>query len=636
MDSPPKRRKTSETTGVAVGASQSFAPRDVTRSSARPSFQSPTRSSLAKSHPDVLERALSRSPSRRSTSRGSQGGRPEQPESRIVGLRDRKALRPSLGPSSPLKAPRASVDAPTLSPSRRSSGIQAFSKPARRLSKKILPGDFTFESPVRKQVPPTEQDTPESQLARELGSATKESEFEEDMALDNPFVDEDPLEPDLPPTPTQLGLEKAPDRPMRPLSSSPTTRHEKRMKRRTVENFQSSPLKSLKFQDPNTEESSDNEDLALDEVSPAVLEKQKLRKSLAAELRRLKDDVKELTKWTGKVESDANLTSDKKELNKFLTLLSEESSHINLPAPKKTPAPVSSLLSTLLPFSANIAHQTRETSPLPTNPFALRESPQSPSYLKVFAPLALRAHTSRTSSQTAGLIEIHTLEYTAPSPFPSSLFHVSVVYETNPEAHSLTSLSVSTGNDSKKRRVPEDLRQWIDSRLANPLLKLDVATLCWGINRYWEASVSRAQLWAQIEQKHGNGTSARGRKDFPESRDGAITLSELRRLVPHLERSTMVIKSKSKSSGGGIHVLLSNALVMEDWTGEPQLRPELSVSVSGGIGGSSRKIDNEAKKLFYGLLHQEGVASTKGVTGTVHINAILRATNGALGALFGV
>ncbi|OQD68534.1 hypothetical protein PENDEC_c034G06110 [Penicillium decumbens] len=630
MDSPPKRRKIDETTDVAIGASQSFAPRDATRSSGRPSFQSPTRSSLAKSHPNVLERALSRSPSRRSTSRGSQSGQLEQHDSRAVGLRDRKALRPSLGPSSPLKAPRTSVDASTLSPSRRSSGIQAFSKPARRLSKKILPGDFTFRSPVRKQIPPAEDrsNTPGSQLARE-------PEVEEDMGigLDNPFVDEDPLEPDLPPTPTQLGLEKAPDRPRGPLSSSPTTRHEKRMKRRPAEYFQPSPLKSIKFLGPSTEEGSDDEDFAPDEVSPAVLEKQKLRKSLTAELRRLKDDVKELTKWAGKVEFDANLAGDTQELNEFLSLLAQESSHINLPAPEQAPAPVSSLLSTLLPFHANIPRQPPETSPLPTNPFALQESSQSPSYLTVFAPLALRTHTSRTSSQTSGFIETHTLTFTAPSPFPSSLYNVSVVYETNPETHSLTSVSVPNGNDSKKRRVPEPLRQWIDTRLANPLLKLDVATLCWGINRYWEASVSRAQLWAQVEQKHGKGMPAHDQKDQPEPRDGVITHSELRRVVPHLERSTMVIKSKSP--GASTLVLLSNTLVMDDWTGEPQLRPELSVSVSGGNGGSSKKINNEAKKLFHGLLHQEG-ASTKGVTGTVHINAILRATNGAVGALLGV
>lgn len=321
MNSPPKRRKTSETSGVAVGASQSLAPQNETRSSGRPSFQSPTRSSLAKSHPEVLERALSRSPSRRSPSRQNPNGRPEKSDSQTFGLRDRKALRPSLsGTSSPLKAPRMSGGTPLLSPSRRRSGIDAFSKPPRRLSKKIVPADFTFGSPVGKQIQPAEPDlsnTPEGQLAEELGSATKEAsaELPMDTGLDGAFVDEDPLEPDLPPTPTQLGLEKAPDRSRGLLSSSPTTRHEKRMKRPASEVLQGSPLKLFKFQAP--EEGSDDAESA-DGLTPAVWGKRKSRKSLRAELQSLKDDISELTKWTGKIESGVNLDSSSKELDKFL------------------------------------------------------------------------------------------------------------------------------------------------------------------------------------------------------------------------------------------------------------------------------------------------------------------------------
>lgn len=473
-------------------------------------------------------------------------------------------------------------------------------------------------------------------MALELGSATKEVEMEANMdtGLDDHVMYEDSLEPDLPPTPTQLGLEKAPDRPRGLLSSSPSTRHEQRMKRRATDMLQGSPLKSLKFQPPGTEEVSDDSDLAREDISAAVLEKRKSRKLLAAELQRLKQDVAELTNWTAKVESRANLGGDTKELNKFLTLLSEESSHITRQVPRPAPPSTSSLLSTLLPFSANIPRPTRETSPLPTNPFALKEPSHSPSYLTVFAPLSLHAHTSRTSSQTSALLETHTLTFTAPSPFPSSLFNVSVVYETNPETQSITSLSVPTSSDSKKRKVPEALRQWIASRLANPLLRLDVATLCWAINRYWEASVGRAQQWARIEHKHGNGGSARGRQDnLPQIQDGALTLSELRRLVPHLERSTMLVKPKA--SNAGPQVLLSNVLTIDEWTGEPQLRSELSVSVSGANSVSGKKINHEAQKLFHTLLREEGTATARGVAGAVHTDAILRATEGVLGALSG-
>ncbi|KAJ5659141.1 hypothetical protein N7507_005592 [Penicillium longicatenatum] len=631
MNSPPKRRKSSNALGVDAGASQSNASL-ATKPSRRPSFQSPTRSSLAKSHPEVFERALSRSPSRRPESGGSQI---ENPASNAIGLRGRKALRPSLSAtSSPLKAPQMSGNAPLLSPSRRPSGVQSFTKPPRRLSRKIVPSDFFFGSPTRKQTQPTEQElsnTPEGQLAQELGSATRETATEDlmDADLDADFMEDNSLEPELPPTPTQLGLERAPDRPRALLSSSPSSRHEKRMKRKATDILQGSPLKGLRFQPRDPEDASGSDTSSVDgKLSAAALEKRQLRKSLTAELQRLKGDIAELTEWTEKMESGSNL-EDSRGLDHFLSLLSEESSYINRPVPRRDPVPLSSLLSTLLPFSNNISRSTPPSSPLPTNPFALKESSQSPSYLTVFAPLALRTTTSRTTaSKTSTVLETHTLTFTPPPPFPPSLYNVSVVYETDPETQSIIAVSVPTGSDSKKRRVPSVLRRWIDARLANPLLKLDVATLCWGINRYWEASVTRARLWTRIDHEHGND----GRKSkLPESQTGVITLSELRRLVPHLERSSMIIRSKSP--GGDPRVLLSNTLTVDEWTGEPQLRPELSVSAYGASDGPGKKIDQEAKKLFHALLKNNILASRQSVEG-VHFDAVIRATEGVLSALF--
>lgn len=315
----------------------------------------------------------------------------------------------------------------------------------------------------------------------------------------------------------------------------------------------------------------------------------------------------------------------------YRNILTDESSYLNRPVPRRVPVPISSLLSSLLPFSARSGRPARQTSPLPTNPFALNESSQSVPYLTIFAPLALRMHTSRASvPQTDTFLETHTLTFIAPSPFPKNLYNVSVVYETDPERHSLTSLTVPTSSDSKKRRVPETLRRWIDSRLANPLLKLDVATLCWGINRYWETCVARAQLWAQVEHHYGDTASAQPRKDtLPGLHPGTISGSDLRRLIPHLERSTMVVKSPSTSP----RVLLSNTLTMDEWTGEPQLRPEISVSTSGS-GESARKIAHEAKKLFYALLHEDGATTTHPVAEGIHAGVILRATEGMLSCLF--
>ncbi|KAJ6140493.1 hypothetical protein N7470_010289 [Penicillium chermesinum] len=520
---------------------------------------------------------------------------------------------------------------------RKPSGIQSFTKPPRRLSNKIKPGDFFFGSPARRQTLPAEEplsNTPEGQLAQELGSATRNASVGMslgaglDGSMDVDFEDEDPLEPDLPPTPTQLGLEKAPGRPRGILSSSPSARHEKRMKRRATEALQGSPLKALKFGSTDVPEDADDVLSESEELSAAILEKQQSRKSLRAELQQLRNEVAELTKWTGRVESNEDLATDSKELDDFLELLSEETSHLNRPAPKQNRASMSSIICRLLPFSTNIPLPYREASPLPTNPYALEETSRSAPYLTVFAPLALHTTINRATTSKAAIIETHTLTFTAPRPFPPTLYNVSVVYETNPETQCVTSVSVPTGSSSKKRRVPTGLRQWIDSRLENPLLKLDVATLCWGINRYWEACVARAHLWVQIDENFG---SQPGKKPSIGSQAGVISLADVRRLIPHLERSTMIIKPNPPSTAPSI--LLSNILTMDDWTGEPRLDPDLGVSSSGANGGSGSKVNQEAKKLFHTMLHANDLTSTSKIAGEVNLVAISRTTKATLDAL---
>lgn len=303
MDSPAKRRKTSETTGIPVAPELS---QTQSRRSRRPSYQSPTRASLARSNPDVLERALSRSPTRRPINKVDM-----QQDPRVGGLRNRKALRPSLNTASPFAKSRRS-EAPESSPNRRASGIQAFSKPPRRISKRILPGDLGFGSPLPPSTNP-QSNTPEGQLAIELGTATRD----EDVGFGpDQQTDEDMLEPDLPPTPTQLGLEKAPDR---GFSSSPSMRLEKRSKRRIGNALHQSPLKAVNFQSLPFEDVEDAESASYQGAfSAAVHERQISRKKLAADLRRLKQEVDELEGWAKKVETNPDLKGDTKSLNRFL------------------------------------------------------------------------------------------------------------------------------------------------------------------------------------------------------------------------------------------------------------------------------------------------------------------------------
>lgn len=108
-------------------------------------------------------------------------------------------------------------------------------------------------------------------------------------------------EPELPPTPTQLGLEDPPDRQGGLMSSSPSTRQGRRARRRTTDFFQPSPLA---FDPGGTlgeveEPSNKGPPLVEEPVSEEVVKKRRLRTELSAELQQLKDDINELEKWTG-------------------------------------------------------------------------------------------------------------------------------------------------------------------------------------------------------------------------------------------------------------------------------------------------------------------------------------------------
>lgn len=308
LSSPAKRRKTSPAAAVAVDASETTQ-RPLNGNSRPASFQSPTRASLARSHHDVPSRVLSRSPTRspqRPASKGSQSGQNQQTEERVFGLRDRKALRPSLTLSgSPFKGPRLSGGLHALSSRRRSSGIPAFAAPPRRVSRKIRPSDLVPGAPKvpeSNSSPRAHANTPDDQLTSELGAATRETEA--DWVLEPPVLEEEYGEPDLPPTPTELGLEKAPERPKGLLSSSPSSRREKRRRRRAREEFKSSPLRpgggqttrvgeTLSMARPTSDQ---------DEVPDAVRKRQTLKDELSAQLQQLKHEVSQLEHWAQRSE----------------------------------------------------------------------------------------------------------------------------------------------------------------------------------------------------------------------------------------------------------------------------------------------------------------------------------------------
>ncbi|KAF9892365.1 hypothetical protein FE257_002142 [Aspergillus nanangensis] len=598
----------------------------------RPSFQSPTKASLARSHPEILQRAISRSPTR-SPRKPGQRGQQDESEARVFGLRDRKALRPSLTlTGSPISLSKKAPMSP-ISFAKRRTSLQAFAAPPRRVSRRIVPSDLMFQSPSRqkKALDAAVTNTPEDQLVSELGDATGDGDFQGNLEqASSPEFEE----PDLPPTPTQLGLEKPPGRPTGISSSSPTAKHTK-LGRRQIDILQSpSKLRTVDYGGDvdGRSEFGIGMDGAL--FPEPVLKKQKLKNRLSAQIHELKDEILELESWSGSVSQDGEPTG--RDLNKLITLLASQDSIYPSTQPHKANTPMSSLISTLLPFASKISPNPPQ-EPLPKNPFSLDQSSQTKPYLATFTPLNLVSRSSTSFSQEMGIVvERHNLTVSAPSPFPSKLFNISVTYDINPETQSVTSVKVPTLISGPE--LPECLRQWITSRLANPLMKLDISGLCWGINRYWEVTISRARIWSQIEDRQAGliagsynfVTPARGQQSKKSNQD-ILTKTDLRRILPHLERTSMLFESKEK----GLSMLLSCEISIDEWTSEPRLVPGISLSMLCGLNSvSGKRIEQEAKRLFYAVLSENGCSGTKPAD-DVSADTVLEATECVLGILLG-
>ena len=313
FSSPAKRRRSNSSSAIPVDASNT-SPRPPNYDTpsqipTRASFKSPTRASLARSHPDILSRVLNRSPARTARENGYDSSRTVEGNS--FGLRRQKPRKSSL-PATTDIPPRLSKPShqTTESPNRASSvPLQVFSAPPRRLSQRLRASESATPAAElldrRVSTRETGVDGRNGQLVSELKDATKASGSNE-VPTDSVSSDNGYGEPDLPPTPTELGLEKPPSRPRGLLSSSPGWRQYKKKIRKFGEGKGLSPLKSkgvgVNGEKDGIRSRSPAIGPAEEKIPDAVQEKQDLRNQLATQLRRLKDDIARLEDETRRSE----------------------------------------------------------------------------------------------------------------------------------------------------------------------------------------------------------------------------------------------------------------------------------------------------------------------------------------------
>lgn len=290
-------------------------------------------------------------------------------------------------------------------------------------------------------------------------------------------------QPDLPPTPVQLGLEPPAERPRGLIASSSSPRGSKsnsgkRRRRQRVNYMTSSPSKlreqiqaqeqqqfeqastlrqELPAEAPESEIQLPDLQVNEDEVPESIKEKQAQRKALQAELAQLKADLRRLELMVAKE------------------------------VPDMTPRTLNAL--------TGIRSVARSGSPdivlpemiiMPANPIP---------HLTLFVPAGLRITTS-TRAVRAGteLRQVQTIQVNAPLPYPPHLFGARFEVHTNPQTTQIESVQLVHWNGDCATSHAT-LCKWIEARLGSHLHSRDISGLIWGMGAYWEFCVKRAGTW---------------------------------------------------------------------------------------------------------------------------------------------
>ncbi|KAI1278160.1 hypothetical protein F5Y07DRAFT_360855 [Xylaria sp. FL0933] len=546
--SAPKRRKTSPTTSVPVdGSNEPSSSDSATRRSSRlnrPSFASPTKASLARSNPDILQR---RSPTRRS-----------QPNEEVSAPAASEAGSPTSRRGSVTELVTAQLE---------------LESETGRLREAEERGDesATVErprSPVRTaagEIAMRQRRTPNKPSPRPLPPPSAEEE-----ELIDPFKGRrlrrspppgvlphvEPEEPELPPTPTQKGLSDPSS-----IVTSPTGIHNtpsKRPKKSRVlaSKMTSSPLKQPPLRPPelatNTIEQPflsqpKKEPLRVEprrrrgkrkshpgrqvQEEDPLADKKALRDSLLAEVAQLEDDLKvvsreneRLYKMQGARRSIIELP-DSEEQNRLLDVLSR---HALLPEKEPPPDPMQHWLEAamnpiaLLPFGGRAdavsllpslvtsgSEKTEGPDPPPPtshHPVPMTAEEELP-YLQVFTPLTFTSTMVTLEPEVREgdqepLLQRHAISVASS---PPGLFFATIDMTVDTKTLAVADLTVPRLDPSAVSELGPFVEKILRGSAANnSALTRNVTVATWAMGEWVRIATRRARFWYSVEHELGS------------------------------------------------------------------------------------------------------------------------------------
>ncbi|KAL9088034.1 MAG: hypothetical protein Q9165_006375 [Trypethelium subeluteriae] len=329
-----------------------------------------------------------------------------------------------------------------------------------------------------------------------------------------------------------------------------------------------------------------------EEMSDELKQAMRKRDKLENELHDLTKDVEKLENTICALEKEPDGTGQDVDLEDLIDLILVEDS--SPPDPSSNPLPISQALLSFGPF----ASLTQPTPLPPTN-----EPPDEPipshhplkladplPYLRVFTPFTFTSSisapapspspspssSSSSSSNPPSLTQLHTIHILS----PSNLFHASLALTiAHPSSQQREAHVAALAIGALPAWTEPELGRWLrtPSRRGGPTPN-DVGSVCWAMGAYWELAVKRARCWARCarafawvlggggdggmerEGKVEGGADEEGREEVSEGEDDE---RDARRLMPYLGRRSLKMRKR------GV-VLEVRWAIGFDWTGEAE------------------------------------------------------------------
>ncbi|KAL2063057.1 hypothetical protein VTL71DRAFT_6129 [Oculimacula yallundae] len=457
-------------------------------------------------------------------------------------------------------------------------------------------------------------------------------------------------EPELPPTPTQLGIADP------VVTTPPTGIHDtpsKRARRNKAlgTKIKSSPLKprdlspkkppkpipqpDLKPEKPKRRQSAR---FLIPEDPHAS--KKKERDDLLNQLQQLQADValanqenERLRLRSESRKKGLSAAPNPDELQSMLlrSLAAEKSTE---PAPK--PPSIFRSMKSFLPFAgrrrravAVEAVAVEAEKPLPSHlPIALNDPLP---YLQAFSPLAYSSTITvlpshQPSSDSSSILEEQPVlqRHVITASHPSGLFSTRLSMTVDTTSHTISALDILRLDMNAEKELGTFIRA--RSRSDHPLGK-DITVVCWAMSRWIEVSIQRAQVWCTIEKDYGS-PQARAKtmqKKRKRKRQGSVLGSEgsasheadetvekqvwtRKQLLPHIGRTGLEFSSENVE-------LRFEWKISFDWTGEV----ETTMSASARLPRTWQRADDrhslaKVPETFSKLVKERGPLAAVGAT----------------------